>query len=65
MLVKLKDLLTHMILGLIYFLILTPIGFVLRIFGRDTLRLKPYYGDSFWIEVDSNKIDSKSFKKQY
>ena len=65
MLKKIKSMLIHISLGIFFFLILTPIGLITRIFGRDILRLKPNYDESFWIEVNSSKIDSKSFKNQF
>jgi hypothetical protein len=50
MLNKIVDLLFQAILLVIYFLILTPLGILLRAFGKDYLS-RPFRGDSltYWI----------------
>lgn len=37
------------VLGLIYFGVLTPVAVVLRLLGRDALRLRRGDADSYWI----------------
>ncbi len=37
------------VIGLLFFLVLTPMGFLLRLFGKDPLKLKPDSGPSYWI----------------
>jgi hypothetical protein len=40
---------TYILLFLIYFLIMTPIGLIMRLLGKDTLKLKPQNsGKSYW-----------------
>ena len=58
-------LLSHLLLGVIYYLILTPIGLVMRLFGRDTLRrrLDPD-AESYWIEYGARK-DPKRYFRQF
>ena len=42
------------IMALIYFLILTPISFIIRIFGKDLLKLKFSEDKTFWIKREKN-----------
>tara|TARA_B110000977_G_scaffold188878_1_gene257637 strand:+ start:715 stop:1116 length:402 start_codon:yes stop_codon:yes gene_type:complete len=53
------------ILGLIFFGIFTPIAFVMRVFGRDELRLKLNDTSTFW----KNRVEDFSlpdtFKNQF
>jgi hypothetical protein len=37
------------VIGLLFFLVLTPMGFLLRLFGKDPLKLKPESQSSYWI----------------
>jgi hypothetical protein len=53
-------------LGLMFFLILTPIGFIARLFGRDPLGLKPRTATSYWIErKSSDEPETTTFNRQY
>lgn len=47
------------VLGIIFFLIFTPVGLLLRLFGRDELRLKNSNGKSFWIDrkIEDGKME--------
>jgi hypothetical protein len=51
------------VMGLIYFIILTPISFIVRIFGKDLLGLKfVKKKESYWIK---RKKNLGSMKKQF
>jgi hypothetical protein len=53
-------------LWLVFFVIVTPIGFTARLFGRDSLGLKPRATSSYWIErKSSNEAETTAFDKQY
>ncbi len=53
------------VLGGIFFLLITPIGLITRLFGRDELKLKRPKSRTYWREpIDSNS-DSESFKRQF
>ncbi len=54
-----------LILGFIFFLIITPIAIFVRLLGRDELSLKRVETNSFWKERDLEKQPSKSFNTQY
>jgi hypothetical protein len=42
------------VMCLIFFLILTPISFIVRIFGKDLLKLKFSKDNSYWIKREKN-----------
>ena len=49
----------------IYFLIMTPIGLVMRLFGYDPMRMRPNPGvESFWIERPPSS-DVRRYFRQY
>lgn len=53
------------LLFVLYSLILTPIGIMLRLFGKDLLGLKLKQGDSsYWIKLDY-KFDKERMKNQF
>ena len=52
------------VLGIIFFGLFTPIAFVMKLCGRDELRLKFSKKLSHWISR-SEKIKSESFKQQF
>lgn len=52
------------VLGLIFFGLFTPIAIVMRLFGRDELRLKFKEKTSHWINR-SDSIHAESFKRQF
>lgn len=52
------------VLGIIFFGLVTPYGVVMRMFGRDELRLKFTKKSSHWISR-SESIKSESFKNQF
>jgi hypothetical protein len=52
------------VLGLIFFGLFTPIAFLMRLNGRDELRIKFKHKTSHWISRDE-PIKAKSFKQQF
>jgi hypothetical protein len=52
-------------LGAIFFLILTPVALVTRLFGRDELRLKRRSAQSYWVKRQNNISSAESFKNQF
>lgn len=59
---KLSIVSTAIILTAAYFLLITPIGVVMRIMGRDELRMKRTRHDSYWIKVEENGSASRPYK---
>ena len=54
---------SHILLGFIFYGIVTPIGLILRMTGHDPLQLKPPPGDSLW-KNPTGKTDSGSYLRQ-
>ena len=48
------------IMALVYFVILTPISIIVRIFGKDLLNLKFNKHKSYWIEKTGSKSKMKN-----
>ena len=48
-----------LVMGIIFFLVVTPIGLIMRLFGKDVLNLRYNKNNSYWIE----KKDPKSLMK--
>ncbi len=53
---------TRAILGLVFFVIVMPIGLVMRLFGKDPLRLRR--SASYWIGRDK-PLDPQSLRNQF
>jgi hypothetical protein len=54
------------ILGVFFFLVFTPMGFVMRLMGKDFLRLKRSpASDSYWIPRDPPGPDPSSIANQF
>ena len=49
-----------LIMGLIFFLVVTPIGLIMRILGKDLLNLKYNLNKSYWIEKSGPKSKMKN-----
>ena len=57
---------TRVILSLLFYVIITPIGLVLRIFGKDFLELKKQaIQGSYWNQRDSNIEQNQNYEKQF
>jgi len=51
------------VMGIIFFLVITPTGLIMRMFGKDLLRNKfQINNESYWIKKEKNK---SSMKKQF
>ena len=56
---------TPIIIGLIYFGLFTPISIVMKLFGRDELKLKLANNTSFWKKKISNNEKTNDFLRQF
>jgi len=54
---------SHLLLGAIFYLLFLPIGLVLRITGHDPLQLKPPPGNTLW-KTPVGKTDPASYLRQ-
>ena len=49
-----------LIMGIIFFLVVTPIGLLMRLLGKDVLNLKYNKSKSYWIEKNGPKSKMKN-----
>lgn len=56
---------TTLILGIVYFLVLTPIGLVLRMRGWDPLQRRVAAQPSYWHPHTARQRDPRHFEKMY
>ena len=47
-------------MGIIFFLVVTPIGLIMRLIGKDVLNLKYNNNKSYWIEKNGPKSKMKN-----
>ena len=47
-------------MGIIFFLVVTPISIVMKIFGKDLLNLKYNNQKSYWVEKNAPKSKMKN-----
>tara|TARA_B100000123_G_scaffold261145_1_gene228088 strand:- start:204 stop:602 length:399 start_codon:yes stop_codon:yes gene_type:complete len=50
------------VMGIIFFFVVTPIGLIMRLLGRDLIKLKKNNENSYWIE---KKDTESSMRKQF
>ena len=63
---RLGAIVSPVILAILYFIVLVPVGIITRSFGRDTLRLKHRSCSTYWIKRrPSERTTSDFFKQQY
>ena len=53
------------VLGLIFFLLITPTGMITRLFGRDELRTRKIKGATYWVDRTPPGPAPQSFKNQF
>ena len=56
---------TAVFLSIIFFLVLTPLGFVLRVFGRDELRRRRAAPGTMWEPYPVRVADPKHFERMF
>lgn len=57
---------SRIILSLLFYLVVTPIGLVMRLVGKDILNQKwDNNVDSYWIKREKTPIDKKQYEKLY
>jgi hypothetical protein len=61
----LSKIVNPVVMGVLFFGLLTPIAMLMRRFGRDELRLKRPAADSYWIERTPHGPASDSFTNQF
>ena len=58
------NIMSRLIIALIYYLIITPMGLLSRLVGRDPLQLKKPKGESYWRDLQFPK-DNEAFERQF
>ena len=58
--ILLGKLISPVIMGIIFFLVVTPIGLIMRLFGKDVLNLKYNDYKTYWIEKTGPKSKMKN-----
>ena len=53
------------VLGLLFLLVITPVALATRLFGRDALSLKPRLVKSYWVARDLDGPTPDSFRNQF
>jgi len=56
----LGKIISPLIMGIIFFLVVTPIGLTMRLLGKDLLNLKYNKNKSYWIEKNEPKSKMKN-----
>ncbi len=56
----LGKIISPIIMGIIFFLVVTPIGLIMRLIGKDVLNLKYSNNKSYWIEKTGPKSKMKN-----
>ena len=56
---------TRIILGIVFFFIVTPIGFIKRLMGWDPLSRRAPSSGSYWRPYSERQRDPKHFEKMY
>ena len=57
---------SHVVLAVVYYLVLTPIGLLTRFLGYDSMK-KGFDPDaeSYWVERPTKRVDSKRYFRQF
>ena len=58
--ILLGKIVSPIIMGIIFFLVVTPIGLIMRMLGKDLLNLKYNKNQSYWIEKSGPKSKMKN-----
>ena len=56
----LGKIISPIIMGIIFFFVVTPIGILMRVLGKDVLNLKYHNNKSYWIEKTGPKSKMKN-----
>lgn len=56
---------TRIILGLVFFLIITPIGVTKRLFGWDPLSRRAARGTTYWRDYSERQRNPRHYEKMY
>ena len=63
--ILLGRIISPIVMGIMFFLLITPVAVVTRSFGRDELRLKRRQVSSYWLDRVTDRLPAESFKDQF
>ena len=58
--ILLGKIISPIVMGIIFFLIVTPISVLLKIFGKDVLKLKYHNKKTYWVDKNDVKSNMKN-----
>ncbi len=57
---------TRLLLGIMFYLVFTPVGFLMKLLGKDLLSLKlQKNGDTYWITKPDKPFSKSDYEKQF
>ena len=56
----LGSIISPIVMGIVFFLVVTPTGLVMRIFRKDILKIKKNSRDSYWINKDNTNSSMRN-----
>lgn len=56
---------TRIVLGFVFFIIITPIGLIKRLFGWDPLHRRGPRGDTYWRPYSERQKDPRHYEKMF
>ena len=57
---------TRVILIILYFLVFTPIGFIMKLFKKDVLEIKIQKEiKSYWKKIESEELNLQNYQRQF
>ena len=58
--ILLGNIISPIVMGIVFFLVVTPTGLVMRIFRKDILKLKKNSNDTYWINKDNTNSSMRN-----
>ena len=58
--ILLGNFIAPIVMGIVYFMVVTPTGLIMRLLGKDLLNLKKNNKDTYWIQKDNSNSDLKN-----
>ena len=58
--ILLGNIIAPIIMGIVFFLVVTPTGLIMRFFRKDILKLKKNSNDSYWINKDNTNSSMRN-----
>ena len=58
--ILLGNIISPIVMGIVFFLVVTPTGLIMRLFRKDILKLKKNSNDSYWINKDNTNSSMRN-----